>query len=198
MKEETKKREEEAANSGFFSRAKRISQKLTKTLSMESGLSADANKSGGYQLSDLRHVGLLGSGTFSFVKLVHHLPSNMAYALKVINKQNVVNMHAVSYANTEVEFLREFDHQFIPMIYGTFQDTNFLYVLMELLPNGDLWDILYNPKHQSRKVLSPSPLGGLELSQVVFYSSNVLSALCYMHNKDVIYRDLKPENLVVS
>jgi cGMP-dependent protein kinase len=196
MKIEAKKREEnESARGRSF--LKRISQKFFESETAASGTNAmSSRKNHTYQLRDMRHVGLLGTGSFSYVKLVHHTVSNMAYALKIMNKQMISNYHLVLNCESEVKILNELDHPLVPMLYGTFQDDINIYILTELLPNGDLWNVLYNKKHASREVLTATPLGGLQYEEVLFYTANALSVISYLHEKDIVYRDLKPENLV--
>jgi serine/threonine protein kinase len=200
LKEEAARREAEAREKNIFGR---LTRSLSQTMKLGGGgSSSHVKKVSGegtgveFHMDELLTVRILGTGRFGKVKLVQHAVSNMAYALKILNKQIVEDLHAQKAAFAECDFLRSIDHPFVPALYGTFQDEACLYMLLEMLPGGDFWTILYDHRHWTH--LEKTSLGGIELSAAKFYFSNILSAVAYLHKKDIIYRDLKPENMVIS
>jgi serine/threonine protein kinase len=76
----------------------------------------------------------------------------------------------------------------------TFQDDNKIYMLLELVQGGELWSLLY----EKMKLVGKTKFGGFPAPAALFYAGCVTSALKYMHGKDVAYRDLKPENLLID
>jgi protein kinase A len=85
-------------------------------------------------------------------------------------------------------------HPLVLRLYECYQDANALYMLLELVPGGELWTIL----HGDVQVLKKTSTGGVVVDTAKFYAANVLTALDFMHHEGVAYRDLKPENLVLD
>merc|ERR1719223_34080 len=81
--------------------------------------------------------------------------------------------------------MRMLDHPFIVKIYQALQDKKYIYFLMNLLPGGELMDLLDSQRHFPE-------------SWTRFYGATVLSAFQTIHGKQIAYRDLKPENLVLD
>jgi serine/threonine protein kinase len=192
LKAEAKRREEAAQQSGgLFSRF-RLFQKR----SSDKKLSDDSpNTSLRFNLEEMTPVRILGTGRFGVVKLVQNTISHKAYALKSLSKvilEEYSNQHC---AEDEKHLLQSIDHPFITALYGTAQDQNSLYLLLELIPGGDFWAILYDEAHHT-SFDAPTKFGGIEINMAKFYFANILSAVSYLHSQDIIYRDLKPENLV--
>lgn len=169
-----------------------------------------------YDLDEFEHIRTLGYGRFGAVKLVRRQGHNGVYALKIQFKEPLVDLNLQMSPYVERDLLQFFDHPFIPAIYATFQDQNCFYLLLEAIPGGDFWNILYD-RQSWTKLESKTHLGGLSFSvpdyshflalylstglqfQVAkFYFANILCAIEYLHNHEVIYRDLKPENMVME
>ncbi|CAM9132557.1 unnamed protein product, partial [Scytosiphon promiscuus] len=138
-------------------------------------------------------MAFLGQGSFGFVTMVRKKEGIMegsSFALKSLSKLGVVEGGQVQHIKDEKAVLELFDHPFVLRLYTTFQDTNRVYFLTELLTGGELWSVIYE---------SSSGYGsGLPPEQVTFYSAVVVDAIAYMHKKGIAYRDLKPENLIVD
>lgn len=135
-----------------------------------------------------------GIGTFGTVYLVQHTASNKYYAMKVIFKQLLFDFKQESNIFSERDIaLSLVDCQHVVTLFSTLQDEKSIYFISSFVPGGDLFSTLYSAK------LAPAKSGsGILQSQLVFYTAIVLSALCYMHDVDVVFRDLKPENMVGS
>ncbi|PWA96647.1 Protein kinase, catalytic domain-containing protein [Artemisia annua] len=108
------------------------------------------------------------------------------YAMKVVDKEVLVLKKKVMRAATEKKILNMLDHPFLPSLYAQFDASHFSCVVMEYCSGGDLHSLRHK---QPRKRFS--------LSAARFYAAEVLVALEYLHMLGIIYRDLKPENVLV-
>jgi len=147
--------------------------------------SAETAKAPMPQWKDLELRRILGVGTFGRVKLVLHKPSNTAYALKCMRKQQVVATKQQSHVLNEKRILASMDHPFVLRLVATYQDEGELYMLLELGLGGELFSLL------AKKAPLPD-------AHARFYSAQVVSIFAYMHGLKVVYRDLKPENLLLD
>jgi cGMP-dependent protein kinase len=134
--------------------------------------------------SDLKVLATLGTGSFGHVQLVQG-PDGMTYALKGVNKKQIVETQQQSHILSEKWALCNLRHPMIIKLYSTFKSINKLYFLLEPVLGGELFTFL-----RKRKLFSE------DWSK--FYSGCVLLAFEYMHSKDILYRDLKPENLLMN
>ena len=143
--------------------------------------------------SALAEVKTLGTGTFGVVKLVQDERDGKPYALKCLKKKQIIEM------SQEVNIFRERDmmiickHPLILSLVSCYQSKNSLFMLLELVPGGELWVLLHGDDR-----LPESKIGGISLDDSKFYAANVLAALTCMKKNDIAYRDLKPENLVID
>lgn len=140
---------------------------------------------GKYSLSDFEILRTLGTGSFGRVHLVQSKHNQRFYAVKVLKKQQVVKMKQVEHTNDERSMLQEVKHPFLITLWGTFQDSKNLYMVMDFVEGGELFSLL----RKSQRF--PNPVAK-------FYAAEVTLALEYLHKKDIIYRDLKPENLLLD
>ena len=128
----------------------------------------------------------IGKGTFGKVALVTKKNTGKLYAMKILNKKDFdINGRNLEYAVTEKNILIKSQHPFIVSLYYSFQDNSHLYYCIDYIPGGELFDILKNRNT-------------FNIQQAKFYSSEVLLALEYLHEDlNTIYRDLKPENVLL-
>ncbi|KAJ2956735.1 hypothetical protein NQZ79_g7447 [Umbelopsis isabellina] len=136
----------------------------------------------------LNHVELLdtlGTGTFGRVYLARLRDSQKYYAMKVLKKQEVVRLKQVEHINSEKQILAFVKFPFIVNLYCTFQDDRNLFMMLEYVVGGELFS------HLRRA-------GRFTTDIARFYASEILLAVEYLHSKDIIYRDLKPENLLLD
>ena len=113
-----------------------------------------------YDLDEFEHIRTLGYGRFGAVKLVRRQGHNGVYALKILFKEPLVDLNLQMSPYGERDLLQFSDHPFIPAIYATFQDQNCFYLLLEAIPGGDFWNILYD-RQSWTKLESKTHLGGL-------------------------------------
>ena len=106
---------------------------------------------GKYQLQDFTLKRTLGTGSFGRVHLVQSNHNQRIYAIKVLKKAQVVKMKQVEHTNDERKMLQKVKHAFLVTLWGTFQDSRNLYMVMDFVEGGELFSLLR--KSQVSKVL---------------------------------------------
>jgi serine/threonine protein kinase len=160
LKEEAQRREEEASNRGLLGTAKRFAQSfISRRSSVKKVTGIGVASSVEYDLDEFQHIRTLGYGRFGSVKLVRREGFNGVYALKVLFKQPLIDLNLQMSPYQERDLLQLFDHPFIPAIYATFQDQHCFHILLEAIPGGDFWTILYD-RQSWTKIESKTNLGG--------------------------------------
>lgn len=138
-------------------------------------------------LLDLEKIKIIGAGSFGDVFLVHNKKTGEALAMKVQNKYDVMKLRRVEAVIREKKLMFLLEHPFIISVVNAFQDKAYLYLVTKLYPGGELFNLVYKNK-----------VSGLDENHAQFYAAVVLEALDFMHLKSIIYRDLKPENVMID
>lgn len=137
---------------------------------------------------ELKHFELLrsvGKGAFGKVRVVKHKGTGNVYALKYINKQKCIAMNAVENIIDERKLLELIHNPFICNLRYAFQDDKTLFMVIDLMMGGDL------RFHLDRS-------GPFKEAHIEFVTAECSLALNYLHSKNVIHRDLKPDNSINS
>lgn len=138
------------------------------------------------ELKDLEIVGTMGVGGFGRVELVQYKPApKLTFALKCLKKIEMVQQQQQEHAYNEKNIMMSCKSPFICRLYRTFKDKKYIYFLMEPVLGGDVWTILQKQRFFPENVAK-------------FIAACVTEAFQYLHSKDIIYRDLKPENLMLD
>ncbi|KAI9788323.1 MAG: camp-dependent protein kinase catalytic subunit [Piccolia ochrophora] len=161
---------------------------------------------GKYQLNDFALQRTLGTGSFGRVHLVQSNHNNRFYAVKVLKKAQVVKMKQVEHTNDERRMLGMVKHPFLITLWGTFQDAKNLYMVMDFVEGGELFSLLRKSQVSDAEIYHLSLDESLALTPwqrfpnpvAKFYAAEVTLALEYLHSMHIIYRDLKPENLLLD
>ncbi|KAF6146117.1 hypothetical protein GIB67_015555 [Kingdonia uniflora] len=137
-------------------------------------------------MSHFRLLRRLGCGDIGSVYLSELSGTRCYFAMKVMDKASLASRKKLNRAQTEREILQLLDHPFLPTLYTHFETDRFTCLVMEFCPGGDLHTLRQRQpgKHFSEYAAR-------------FYAAEVLLALEYLHMLGVVYRDLKPENVLV-
>jgi len=136
-------------------------------------------------LDDFELVKVIGKGSYGKVMLVRHTSETAVYAMKMLRKENVLKRNQVEHTSTERRVLENAVHPFIVNLMFAFQTPTKLYFVLEYCSGGELFF------HLSRA-------GRFSEGRSRFYFSEILLAIEYLHSLDIIYRDLKPENVLLD
>ncbi|KAI8524283.1 hypothetical protein RHMOL_Rhmol13G0138200 [Rhododendron molle] len=145
--------------------------------------------SGHLSLTDVRFLHRLGAGDIGSVYLAELKcapGADAVFAAKVMDKRELAGRNKEGRATTEREILEMLDHPFLPTLYANLESPKWSCLLTEFCPGGDL--------HVLRQ---RQPCKRFPESAVRFYASEVVVALEYVHMMGIVYRDLKPENVLV-
>jgi protein kinase A len=144
-------------------------------------------------LADFRRVRTLGTGTFARVVLVRPATGTESdrqnvYALKILRKTEVIKLRQIDHVRHERAILSEVSgHPFITNLLASFSDADFLYLLLDYVPGGELFSYLRKWRR-------------FDEDMARFYAAEIVLVLEYLHEQQggVAYRDLKPENLLLD
>eukprot|EP00037_Helgoeca_nana_P005710 m.53512 g.53512 ORF g.53512 m.53512 type:complete len:354 (-) comp16671_c0_seq1:47-1108(-) len=136
-----------------------------------------------HQLDDFEPCRTLGTGSFGRVMLVKNTTTTTYCALKILEKAKVVKLKQVEHTLSEKHILDAIDFPFIVKLVASFKDNCNLYMAMEFVVGGEMFSALRLAKRFPE-------------NQAKFYAAQIIMALEYLQNLSIIYRDLKPENLL--
>ena len=131
---------------------------------------------------------VLGVGQTGRVRVARHKTSSKWYAIKCISNADIVRKKLGSQIKCEVTLLQRLDSPFIIGYFGAFQSQRSggsCYVALEYAPGGELYHRL-------------TTVNRLPLEEAKFYTVEIALALDYLHMQDLVYRDLKPDNLLID
>lgn len=127
----------------------------------------------------------LGVGGFGRVELMTTVNHGMYYAMKRVSKKHIVAKRQEEHMLFEKKILRAIQCDFIVRLHATFKDTRYVYMIMEFCGGGEIWTKL-------------KEVGRFDEPTAVFCTACVVEAFAYLHKKSIMYRDLKPENLMLD
>jgi cGMP-dependent protein kinase len=137
------------------------------------------------ELNDLDFISELGTGNIGSVCLVQSRKSKYFYAIKAMNKTQIDYENLHPNIDMEKSILLKIDHPFIMKLVKTLKDSNNIYFLTEYIKGKELFDIIRD-------------IGLLNKKQNIFYGASLMLAVDYLHKRKFIYRDIKPENAMVT
>ncbi|XP_072245387.1 microtubule-associated serine/threonine-protein kinase 3 isoform X2 [Leuresthes tenuis] len=135
--------------------------------------------------SDFQTIKLISNGAYGAVYLVRHQDTRQRFAMKKINRQNLVLRNQIQQAFVERDILTFAENPFVVSMFCSFETRRHLCMVMEYVEGGDCANLLKN--------MGPLPV---EMSRMYF--AETVLALEYLHNYGIVHRDLKPDNLLIT
>ncbi|KAJ6008481.1 Serine/threonine-protein kinase 32B [Penicillium herquei] len=135
-------------------------------------------------LNHFRLLRVVGKGAFGKVRIVERKDTALTFALKYIRKEEVVRSESVRNIIRERRMLEHLNHPFLCNLRYSFQDMEYIYIVVDLMNGGDL------RFHISRKCFTEEA--------VRFWMAELGCALKYIHSQGIIHRDLKPDNVLLD
>ncbi|TKY53740.1 Serine/threonine-protein kinase CBK1 [Spatholobus suberectus] len=134
---------------------------------------------------DFEPLTMIGKGAFGEVRVCREKASGHVYAMKKLKKSEMLRRGQVEHVKAERNLLAEVDSNCIVKLYCSFQDDEYLYLIMEYLPGGDMMTLLM------RKDI-------LTEDEARFYVGETVLAIESIHKHNYIHRDIKPDNLLLD
>nr|CCA17511.1 3phosphoinositidedependent protein kinase putative [Albugo laibachii Nc14] len=170
---------------------------MQESSSLPSSSSGPSSNRGGKKPSsaDFMFGTTLGEGAYARVVHARMKDTGMEYAVKIMEKRFIKKEKKVKFVMMERKVFSKVSHDRIVKLFFTFQDENYLYMVMELCRGGELLDVI-TKKHQEQVALGLKDRA-CSLDIVRFFIAEIVVALQYLHSSGVIHRDLKPENILL-
>jgi len=136
-------------------------------------------------LADFRLGRVVGTGSYSEVRIAQDTHTDSVLALKQMQKTRLLARKAVRRVQEEKEILSKLNHKLVVTYRGAFQDQAYLYLVTDFVSGGELYSLL-------------AQKGQLSKAETRFYAAEIAVALSYLHSEDIVYRDLKAENVLIA
>ncbi|KAJ7993323.1 hypothetical protein DPEC_G00271230 [Dallia pectoralis] len=135
--------------------------------------------------SDFETIKLISNGAYGAVYLVRHKQTRQRFAMKKINRQNLVLRNQIQQVFVERDILTFAENPFVVSMFCSFETRRHLCMVMEYVEGGDCANLLKN-------------MGPLPVDMTRMYFAETVLALEYLHNYGIVHRDLKPDNLLIT
>ena len=141
--------------------------------------------SGSYTLENYSFLKTIGEGTFGKVKLSLHKLTQEQVAIKILEKNKIINQKDLERIEKEIKYMKMLNHPNIVKIYEIIEDENNYYISMEYVPGGELFNYIVKNKRLTENESS-------------FFYSQIIHIIKEIHKHKICHRDLKPENLLLT
>lgn len=153
---------------------KKFEEKWTKNVSAKTA-----------KTDDFEPIKTVGTGHFGRVVFAQHKPSKKYYALKILEKPKVINSNQLQHVKNEKKILQCVNFPFLVTMKFYFKDNANLYMALDFVPGGEMFSHLQTCRKFNETMAR-------------FYTAQVVLSFEYLHHLGIIYRDLKPENLLLD
>lgn len=136
-------------------------------------------------IDDFTLLKVVGKGSYATVMLARKKDTGEILAIKMLKKAYLKEKNQVAHVKSERSILKDTDHPFIVGLKYAFQNKSKLYFALEFCPGGELFFHLQRVTNFDEEVTR-------------FYSAQIVLALDHLHKNNIIYRDLKPENVLIG
>ena len=157
----------------------------SRTRSILQDLNLDEGQDSTSALSSYKIIKDLGEGTFGKVKLGEHFSTKERVAIKILEKEKIVDEGDRERVSREIQILKIIRHPNITQLYEIIEDETKLYLIMEYAKNGELFDYIVSQQRIRENDSSK------------FYQQ-IVDGVEYIHKLNIVHRDLKPENLLLD
>jgi len=151
----------------------------------EQAVMEKVKETGTCSAKDFKTLSVIGKGSYGKVLLVEKKDTKKMYALKILKKEEILKRNQYEHTMDERRILESVSHGFIVQMDYAFQSDKKLFFCLEYCPGGELFFYL-------------SQIGRFKQDAAKFYAANILLALQHLHGLNILYRDLKPENVLVD
>ena len=138
-------------------------------------------------ISQYQIKGKIGEGMFGKVKLGIHLLTKEKVAIKIFDKGKIKNEKEVEYIEREISILKKLNHYNTIKLYNIIQNENFIFLIQEYVPNGELLHFLENPENMN-----------LTENHICKIYQQIISGIEYLHDIGIAHSDLKLENILLN
>ena len=136
-------------------------------------------------IRDYESLAIIGRGAFGEVHVCREKKTGKIYAIKKIKKQVLIIKNQIRHVINEQIIMSKASTPWIVELKASFQEGDYLYLVMEYLPGGDLMNLLIEKDILTEK-------------EAKFYISELILAVESIHNLDCIHRDIKPDNILID
>ncbi|KAJ3425236.1 non-specific serine/threonine protein kinase [Anaeramoeba flamelloides] len=133
------------------------------------------------------YLSVIGKGSYGKVYQVQHKITKNIYAMKVLVKGELYERKQVDHTRTEQLILSTISHPFIVTLHYSFQTQHKLFLVLDFVKGGELF---FHLRRAGR--------GRFPESLAMFYNAEIILAIEYLHKRNIVYRDLKPENVLLN
>lgn len=166
-----------------------------------------------FQLTSVAGHGAFGVVVVSYFCATDAVPAvsesdSQQFALKIVSKADICELERARYIMDEAAICSSLRGPFINTMYGTYQTANELVLVSEVISGGDLWSVIYEfgssgtptdvAPEETDALIAKVTTSGLPLPLIRFYAASLVTALAHIHDRDIVYRDLKPENVMLT